>query len=134
MKYLATGLFVSAILLLATALKGKPTKQSRQHGTPVKTSAARIQTADTIADGIAKAGNVDKAQQQYDRRIASVQYSHNMAAVAHTCLEKYHRDSCIHHLIKCGPKCKVLIPEQKFAFIESQYWELMRERGLEQDK
>lgn len=134
MKYLAAGLLVFAFIFFALAFKGKSAKSARPQASATRTALPKAQTADSIADGLANSGKIDKAKQQYDRRIASVHYSHNMAAVAHTCLEKYHRDSCIHHLIKCGPKCKVLIPEQKFAFIESQYWELMRERGLEQEK
>lgn len=66
----------------------------------------------------------------YERKIAVARYTSSMAAVATTCLESYHRDSCLHHLIRCGAGCKAIIPKQKLALIETDYWKLMRQRGL----
>ncbi len=153
MKYLASALLIAGILLLAFALKPKSSvpgvhglsapragearsraSHTEQAARVVDQRIANEKRAEQIVDNIVAAGHTDRAQMQYDRRTASFRFGDQLASVTYTCLEKYHRDSCIHHLIKCGPKCKAIIPNEKFVMIEQQYWQLMQERDLEQDR
>jgi len=48
----------------------------------------------------------------------------------HFCVVEYRRDSCLHHLIHCGEKCKSLIPKEQFTKIKQDYQALMIERKL----
>jgi|GEM_PF-3861163 len=51
-------------------------------------------------------------------------------AVEHFCVQEYHRDTCIHHLITCGTPCLVVIPKPQRAKIFADYQGLRQSRGL----
>ncbi len=51
-------------------------------------------------------------------------------AVEHFCVTRYHRDSCLHHLITCGVPCLERIPKAKRKAIHADYVKLRAERGL----
>lgn len=85
-----------------------------------------------MVNAMVAAGSTDRAKQLYENRTAQLRFNHNLAAVTYTCLDRYHRDSCIHHLIQCGPACKAIIPATRFGQIEREYWSLMAERKLAQ--
>lgn len=51
-------------------------------------------------------------------------------AVIYFCLDRYQRDSCLHHLITCGDECKKLISPKKWAFLKTEYAKVRSERGL----
>jgi hypothetical protein len=65
-----------------------------------------------------------------EKVMAADRLKSNLAAVAYSCLEKYHRDSCLHNLIACGSRCTNIIPQEKFQQISSDYWQLRRTRGI----
>jgi len=51
-------------------------------------------------------------------------------AVKHFCVEKYHRESCVHHLSTCGNPCVIAIPKDKRVQIFNDYQTLRKEKGL----
>ena len=55
-----------------------------------------------------------------------------LQSVDYYCVKKYHRDSCIHHLITCGVPCMVAIPKPRRRTIFADYQKLRAERGLPQ--
>lgn len=53
-----------------------------------------------------------------------------LQSVNYYCVNKYHRDSCIHHLITCGIPCLVAIPKAQRRIVFADYQKLRAERGL----
>jgi hypothetical protein len=127
MNKLAGLLFVVALGLIAYGLKPKPRRLSASSIPP---SAMLDGHSERIVAGLNAAGGKDLAHEAFARKKAGVERSARLAEVVHSCLESYHRDSCLDHYIKCGAGCRPLSPDEKFAVIQKDYWNLMRERGL----
>jgi hypothetical protein len=126
MNKLAGLLLVLALGIIGYALKPKP----RRLPASVPSSAALDEHSERIVAGLNAAGGKDLAQEAFVRKKAGVERSARLAEVVHFCLESYHRDSCLDRYIRCGAGCRPLIPNEKFAVIQKDYWNLMRERGL----
>jgi type II secretory pathway component PulL len=89
--------------------------------------------SEKFLSGINESAKVDRAEIAYKELKQKTEASARLAEVAHTCLDQYHRDSCLQHLINCGASCKALIPDDKFLVIQNDYWTLMKQRGLQND-
>lgn len=89
------------------------------------------QKSEKFLTGLNASAKVDRAELAYIELKQKTETSARLAEVAHTCLDRYHRDSCLQHLITCGPPCKALIPDEKFVVIQKDYWALMKQRGLQ---
>jgi hypothetical protein len=83
---------------------------------------------DRLIDRIERNSNLDVASEIYAKKAAAARHYDLINLVAYTCLDKYRRDDCVVNLIKCGPSCKTLIPHERFAKIEADYWAMIDER------
>jgi len=126
MKSLAILLTFCALGFIAYGLSGG----KRSSRTP-SSIAPLDQRSENFLNGINASAKVDRAEIAYQELKQKTEHSARLAEVAHTCLDKYHRDSCLQHLITCGPPCKALIPDDKFLVIQKEYWALMKQRGLQ---
>jgi hypothetical protein len=121
-RIFATALLLASLWFLYTGFKGRVERRAER----LPASA----TSELITDRIVKSGHRDLEAEAFAARSAGLNMSSKMTEVVYTCLDHYNRESCLHHLIKCGMACRTLIPNEKFAEIESDYWSVMRERGL----
>jgi hypothetical protein len=48
------------------------------------------------------------------------------------CVKAYHRESCVHYLITCGPPCFIAIPKEKRVQIFNDYQILRKQAGMPQ--
>lgn len=53
-----------------------------------------------------------------------------IASVRHFCVETYHKESCVQHLITCGNPCVVVIPKNLRTRIFNDYQMLRKAQGL----
>ncbi len=96
-----------------------------------KPKPARLDSrSENIVQNIVQGGHRDLASARFEQKINSDRGHDLVNAVAYTCLEKYNRDSCVTHLIHCGLPCKAMIPADRFAKIETDYWNLIDRHGL----
>lgn len=120
MKWLAGFLVVLALGFFVLALKKPQARHPASHNFQ----------SEQVVNRIMENSKRDLAEEAYQRNVQKAQTSQQLASVAYFCLESYHRDSCLHHLISCGQRCRALLPQDKFAKINNDYWALMRLRGL----
>jgi hypothetical protein len=67
---------------------------------------------------------------EYSRTVQEMQRQTLMGNVLYACVYRYHRDTCLHYYITCGDQCRQLISPERYARMDKDFWELMRERGL----